>query len=158
MRMENISEFEGENVDDKCGETENVFRKVNKEEFEKEILMLYTTMDGCSPCKNLSIATDELEDEYDQVIFFECDKNESPMIKDFLMERGLFAHPSIVITNGELIFWKMGAGSVEKEKKFYSELFDAMLESEIEMNSEEGEVEVMTEELGKLSFEGQVIG
>lgn len=157
MRMENISECKEENVDDKYGKTENVFRKVSKEESEEEILMLYTTMDGCSPCKNLSNAIDELEDEYDQVIFFECDTNESPTIKDFLMERGLFAHPSIVITNGKLIFWKMGAGPVEKEKKFYSELFDAMLESEIKMNREEEEVEVMTEELGKLSFEGQVI-
>jgi len=159
MNEENVLDESVEKRDDSMSKTENrnVFSVLNDKSIDKEILMVHTTMDGCSPCKNLSDAVKELEEEYDQVIFFECNTNDSPKIKDFLMERGLFAHPSIVITNGELIFWKMGASSVEDEKEYYRAVFDAILEDEIEMNREYGIVKVHTEDLGKVEFRGQVI-
>jgi len=158
MKKEKISKREVENGDDNSSESENVFRKVNREDSGKEILMAFTVMEGCPPCKNLDKAVDSLEEVYSPVIFRSFDPHENPEAHEFHMDIGLLGHPSIVITDGKYIFWKMGAGSVEKEKKFYSELFDAMLEGEIEMNREEEKVEVTTEELGKLSFKGQVIG
>ena len=159
MEGENVLDESVEKRDDGLSKTENrnVFSVLNDSSIDKDILMVHTTMDGCSPCKNLSNAIDELEDEYDQVIFFECDTNDSPKIKDFLVERGMFAHPSIVITNGELIFWKMGAGTVEEEKEFYRSVFDAMLEGNIQMNREKRRVEVFTEDDEKIEFGGQVI-
>jgi len=157
MKEEKDLENKELNGEEEPSETKNVFRKVKEEDSRKEIMIVHTEMEGCQPCKTLNRALDQLKEVYDRVIFKSFDPDENPEAQEFHFERGLLGHPSIVISDGDYIFWKMGAGSVEKEKKFYSELFDAMLKGKIEMNREEKEVEIMTEELGKLSFEGQVL-
>lgn len=145
------------NSDTSSDDTEkSIVEYLNDPSCAKEILVTHTTMKGCSPCKNLGNAFDEMREEYEEVIFQGFRIEDKPGVKNFLMERGLFAHPSIVIITGEYIFWKMGAGSVEEEKAFWGSIFDTILEGEIEMNREERKVEILTEEFGKVSFEGQV--
>jgi len=157
MCIENELEDGIVNIDTSSDNTEkSIVEYLNDPECVKEILVTHTTIKGCSPCKNLGNAFDEIREEYDEVIFQGFTLEDKPGVKDFLMERGLFAHPSIVIITGEYVFWKMGAGSVEEEKTFWGSIFDAILEGEIEMNREERKVEIFTEEFGKMSFEGQV--
>ncbi len=94
-----------------------------------EIRVLNVCVDGCSPCKNLEVALGELCNVYESVKVRSCRRHE---LREFLSERGINSSPSVLVCDGNVMFWTVGAGSPTKERKRFMMVFEALEQDNVE--------------------------